>query len=96
MKKLMLAAVTVLSAGAAQAQEIRRPDPTDAGEKVPPVEYGSAFADYRPYGDEKLVPWRESNEAVRRGGHEGRAAQPAEAARPQAKPLEGERHGGHR
>lgn len=74
-------ALAALAAGVVTAQE-RRPDPAEAKAKVPPVEYRSAFEGYRPYAEEKVAPWRESNEAVK----------PKPAAKPPAKDA----HGGHR
>lgn len=70
------------------------PAPTDPAAVVPPVKYESAFKGYRPFGDEKLAPWREVNDEVARvGGHVGivggagghaahRAVKPAPAAPP--------------
>lgn len=53
-----------LAAGAAVAGE-RPPEPADPRVKVPPAGYRSAFEGYRPYAEEKLAPWRESNDAVK-------------------------------
>ena len=103
MQRSIFIALAALAAGVAAAQEAQRPDPTDPRAKVPGVEYRSAFADYRPFSEEKVAPWRESNEAVKGSpGHEGHAAPPAEKAapaakpRPAEKPSAGEQHGGHR
>ena len=96
MHRSIFIALAALAAGAAAAQERERPDPTDPRAKVPGVEYRSAFDGYRPLAEEKVAPWRESNEAVKSsGGDEGRASQPAEKPKPAAKPAAGE-HGGHR
>ena len=39
---------------------------------VPPVEYRSAFADYKPFADQELANWREANDEVgAAGGHAG-------------------------
>ena len=75
-------ALAALAAGAVAAQEARRPDPADPKSKVPAVEYRSPFADYKPYADTPVAPWRESNEAVKK--------------KPAAKPPAGDGHGGHR
>jgi hypothetical protein len=75
-------ALAALAAGVAAAQETRRPDPADPKAKVPPVEYRSPFADYKPYAEPQIAPWRDSNEAVKR--------------KPAAKPAAGDPHGGHR
>ena len=45
-----------------------RPDPLDAKASVPSVAYESAFAQYRRFSDEKLIPWREANDTVTRIG----------------------------
>ena len=75
-------ALAALAAGNAVAQEARRPDPADPKAKVPPVEYRSAFAGYRPYAEPQVAPWRESNESVKK--------------KPAAKPPAGDEHRGHR
>jgi len=76
-------ALAALAAGAAAAQEARRPDPADSKAKVPPAAYRSAFADYRPFAEPQVVPWRESNEQVKRKP-------------PAASPAGKDAHGGHR
>lgn len=81
MHRPVFIALAALAAGVAVAQEARRPDPAEAKAKVPPPEYRSAFEGYRPYTDEKVAPWRESNDAVK----------PKPAAKP---PAAG--HGGRR
>jgi hypothetical protein len=75
-------ALAALAASNAVAQEARRPDPADPKAKVPPVEYRSAFAGYRPFAEPQIAPWRESNEAVKK--------------KPAAKPPAGDPHRGHR
>jgi hypothetical protein len=40
------------------------PDPADAAASVPAVSVPSAFADYRPYRDQKAPGWQEVNRAV--------------------------------
>lgn len=53
-----------------------------------PQAYSSAFEDYRPFTEEKVAPWRESNDAVRDIGGwrayareaQGAGAQPAAQA----------------
>jgi hypothetical protein len=66
-------------AGTAAAQ-----DPKDPRAKTPPVEYRSAFEDYRPYAETELRDWRRSNDEV---------------AKPPAKPQPGKPgasgHGSH-
>jgi hypothetical protein len=76
-------ALAALAAGAAAAQEARPPDPADSKAKVPPPAYRSAFTDYRPFVEPQVIPWRESNEQVKR--------------KPAAKsPAGKDAHGGHR
>lgn len=58
-----------LTSAAAQ-QDNKHPASPAAVEPSP--EYASAFDGYRPFRDEKLLPWREVNdEAARVGGHIG-------------------------
>jgi len=40
------------------------PDPLDAGAAVPPVQYRSAFSDYRAYDESQRTDWREANRTV--------------------------------
>lgn len=87
MHRLTFIALAALAAGAA-AQEPPQHDPTDPRAKVPPVEYRSAFAGYQRLAEDKLAPWRESNEAVK-------APPPEEKAKPGAKP-DADAHGAHR
>ena len=44
------------------------PDPTDEKNTVPPVLYQSPFRDYRPLGEDKLIPWKAANDEVGRIG----------------------------
>ena len=44
------------------------PDPTDAQAIVPNTPYRSPFQDYRPLGDDKLLPWKASNDEVAKIG----------------------------
>jgi hypothetical protein len=80
--------LAALAAGTAAAQEARQPDPTSPQAKVPPAEYRSAFEGYRPLTEDKVAPWRESNEAVKESGHDEKPA----AQKP---PAAGHEHGGH-
>ena len=49
------------------------PSAREAGQTaVPPVEYRSAFADYKPFADQELANWRRANDEVgAAGGHAG-------------------------
>lgn len=49
--------VTAVSAGSASAQQMR-PDPTDATSPVPTIIVAPAFADYRPFQEQKVAPWK--------------------------------------
>ena len=63
----------------------------------PPLEYRSAFEDYRPFAPAEVQPWRQSNDTVRDiGGWKAYAREISGAKGPQAappKPAPG--HGGH-
>jgi hypothetical protein len=84
---LSLAALA-LTAGLASAQTSQPQAPSAAA--VPA--YRSALEGYRPFSDEKLAPWKESNDNVGRIGGwrvyakeaQGAASGPAPAARPAA------------
>ena len=83
MHRTIFIALAALAAGAAVAQETAR-NPADARVTVPAVEYRSAFDGYQRFAEEKVAPWRESNDAVK--------AKP----KPPAKPPADARHGSHR
>jgi hypothetical protein len=57
-----------------------------AAQPAPTVlNYKSALEGYRPYADEKPIPWKEANETVyRRGGWQAYAKEAAEGAPPTA------------
>ena len=99
MHRLTFIALAALAAGAAAAQQPPAADPADPRASAPPLEYRSAFAGYRRLGEEKVAPWRESNESVTPGG--GRPEDGAAPKRPQnesappAKP-DAMQHGGGR
>jgi hypothetical protein len=89
-------------AGCAGARA-QAPDPRQPQSSVTPLEYRSAFDGYRPFADQDLANWRQTNEEVgTAGGHVGHAAGqgPGKAA---AKPQPGKpestggsaEHGGH-
>ena len=69
------------------------PDPADARAAVPSNPYRSPFYDYRPLGDEKLLPWKASNDEVARIGgwrvyaKEAREPQTANPAPEPIKPV---------
>ena len=74
-----------------------RPDPLHAEAAVPPAEYHSALTDYRPLAEEKVAPWKETNDTVGRIGgwrvyaREAREAGPAAATTaPDTNPVSSE------
>lgn len=97
MQRWSFIALAALAAGAAAAQEPAPRDPADPRAAVPAVEYRSAFSSYRAFSDEKIAPWRESNDAVKGGsGYQGRSAQPADKAQAPKPPAGGAPQGDHR
>lgn len=88
-----------------------KPDPLDANAPVPKLIYRSSLADYRGLSDEKLTPWKETNDNVGRVGgwrayaKEAQAPESAGDSAPRtaekpiqaegAKPMQGG-HGGHK
>lgn len=99
--------LAALAAGIAVAQEARPPDPVEPKAKVPPAEYRSAFADYKPFTEQEPAGWREANDEVgAAGGHAGHRPGQAPGAQP-SKPQpgapessdrpasQGGEHGGH-
>lgn len=70
-----LACLTLLAAVGVDAQTA--PQATGA-----PGRYRSALDDYQPFNDEKIQPWKESNETVGRIGGWKAYAQEAQGANP--------------
>ena len=62
----------------------RKADPLDASVAVPAVTYESEFSRYRRAGDNKAIPWRESNDTAERIG--GWRAYAREAQQPDPTP----------
>ena len=72
MRQIFVVVLAMLIAGTAAAQSHGRTKPADAGSKVPPVQYRSAFDGYQPFAEQELRNWRRSNEEVgAAGGHAG-------------------------
>jgi hypothetical protein len=72
MIKRLLLLLSAATAGAGCAQNTARPDSGLATGKAPALEYRSAFEGYQAFTDDKLVPWRDANEAVKDGAeHRG-------------------------
>lgn len=90
----------LLAAGAVFAQGERQPDPRDPRVKAPPVEYRSAFEDYRRFAEPEQRDWRKSNEEVgSSGGHAGHKpgqGPSAPSSKPQPGSPEASGHGGHK
>jgi hypothetical protein len=64
-----LAALPALAALAAGAQTGPAPNAAAAAEAAAPLSFRSAMEGYKPFAEEKPVPWKEANETVhRRGG----------------------------
>ena len=84
-----LATAATLGA-AAVAQPVATPAPEGSGSAAlaapsAALRYRSAFEGYRPWTDEKPIPWKEANETVyRRGGWQAYAKEAAEGAPPTA------------
>ena len=61
---------------------------------VQPVEYRSAFADYKPFADQELADWRKANDEVgAAGGHA--AHKPGQGPGQQTSKPEPGKPGGH-
>ena len=83
----------------AVAQSSSHPDPTDATALVPPFEQESAFADYQPFREQKIAPWKQILDEVAGGsgaaGHAGHSAVAATTTEPKETmraPSDHERH----
>ena len=69
------------AAHVAVAQSSSHPDPTDATATVPPFKQESAFADYQPFREQKIAPWKQIlDEVAGVPGAEGHAGHKAKAA----------------
>jgi hypothetical protein len=76
----LLAVLPALAALAAGAQTRPAPDAAAATD-APALAYRSAMEGYRPFTEEKPVPWKEANETVRqRGGWQAYAKEGAGGA----------------
>lgn len=88
-----LATLPALAALAAGAQPGPAPTATAATDAAAPLHFRSAMEGYKPFADEKLIPWKQANDTVReRGGWRAYAKEsageaddkPARAADPHA------------
>ena len=76
-----LAALPALTALAAVAQTDPAPVSATAPEPAPALSFRSAMDGYKPFADEKPVPWKEANETVhQRGGWRAYAKESAVVA----------------
>ena len=63
-----LAALPVLAACAAGAQTGPAPNTPAATEPAAPLSFRSAMEGYRPFVEEKPIPWKQANETVQQRG----------------------------
>lgn len=99
---LWLAVVPSLTAATVYAQTVASPPgPFTAPSTASPAIYQSALEGYQPYRDEKIKPWKESNDTVGKiGGWRAYAKEVAEPAASQggaapAAPGAANPHAGH-
>ena len=98
--RIILGVVPFIGLAACAGDRTAAPPSTrEAGQTaVSPVEYRSAFADYKPFADQELVDWRKANDEVgAAGGHA--AHKPGQGPGQQnSKPQPGkpESSGGHK
>lgn len=81
----LMSALLCAAAAAAQSQPLKpalKPDPLDAGAKVPRLVYESSLLRYQRLSADEPVGWREANDKVGRIG--GWRAYAREAQRPEA------------
>jgi hypothetical protein len=88
---LLLAPLIFAAASQAQAQVQAQAQAPDTSASTP--EFQSAMQDYKPFTDEKIVPWKQSNDTVREVG--GWRAYAREAAPPKAPEGQADPHQGH-
>jgi hypothetical protein len=82
---LWLGLFSITAGCAAFAQQQPPPGQSASQQAVP---YRSALDGYRPFADQSVAPWKESNEAVRNaGGWRAYAREAQEGARQSAKPA---------
>lgn len=77
-----LAASCAVAALSALAQPVPAPPGTTSAANPPAPTYKSAFEGYRPFADDKPLPWKEANESVRRRGGGSARATPLAKDRP--------------
>ena len=96
-------ALLILALGSAAhvavAQSSSHPDPTAATASVPPFKQESAFADYQPFREQKVAPWKQVMDEVAGGsgaaGHAGHSAVAANTTEPKETMRAPSDHEGH-
>lgn len=87
------------AAHVAVAQSSSHSDPTDATAPVPPFEQESAFADYQPFREQKIAPWKQVLDEVvgipGAAGHAGHSAVAATTTEPKETMRAPSDHEGH-
>ena len=79
--------LTVSASGAAARPGSKAADPASPSAPVPALKYESAFSDYRPFGDDQMIPWKSANDEVGRiGGWQVYAREARQPAAVQAPP----------
>lgn len=63
-----LSATLIALAPLAAAAQAASPQPAAPNERITLPEYRSTLQDYRPFTEEKVAPWRDSNDTVGRVG----------------------------
>jgi hypothetical protein len=85
----LLAIATSLTTLTVYAQT-SAPPPGAVSSSASPISYQSALESYQPYRDEKIRPWKESNDTVGKiGGWRAYAKEAAEPANPSGVPAPG-------
>lgn len=94
--KSWLAAVLLVAASTLFAQTGAPAGPSEPAPEQQgsaPAPFRSALDGYRPFSDEKQIPWKEANETVRQVG--GWRAYAKEAAAPAPNKAQPDPHGAH-
>ena len=90
-----LAALPALAAFAAGAQTGSAPNTAVATEAAAPLAFRSAMEGYKPFTEEKSIPWKQANETVhQRGGWRAYAKEGAGETRDEP-PGAADAHAGH-
>ncbi len=88
MKVALVFAASLTAAAVYSSATSAAPDVTNDQAPVPPSRYQSPFRDYRPLGEDKLLPWKAANDEVARiGGWRAYAKEAREAPTTAAPPA---------